>query len=130
VTRHLDLLGTLHQIGGALALIVASALLLLAIGARGFESATTTDSRQMASGVVAGVFLTVALCCLAWAAANIWVGLGLRRVKRHARTAALIVALVNLFVLPFGTALSVYSLWVLLSDETRQRFEGGPVVRA
>jgi hypothetical protein len=130
VSRHLDLLGILHQIGGALALLVAAALLLLALGALGLESTAVSGSQQLASGVAAGAFLTVALVCLAWAGANAWVGHGLRRVKPHARTAALIVALVNLFVLPFGTALSVYSLWVLLNNETRQRFEGGAGARA
>ena len=123
MSKHLDLLGVLHQIGGVLALLVAASLLLLALGALGLESATASDSQRLASGVAIGAFLTVALCCLAWAGANVWVGRGLRKVRRHARTAALVVALVNLFVLPFGTALSVYSLWVLLNNETRQRFE-------
>jgi hypothetical protein len=34
-------------------------------------------------------------------------------------------AVLNLFVLPFGTALSIYALWVLLHDSARALFEKG-----
>ena len=62
---------------------------------------------------------------LLWAAANFWVGRELRRGERPAaRLVAFAVAIVHLFVLPFGTALGVYGLWVLLHPETRARFEG------
>jgi hypothetical protein len=35
----------------------------------------------------------------------------------------LALALVDLVVLPFGTALGVYALWVLLTNEGRHMFE-------
>ena len=38
------------------------------------------------------------------------------------RLAALGLAVPNLFVLPFGTALGIYALWVLLHDEARKMF--------
>jgi len=31
-------------------------------------------------------------------------------------------SVVNLFVLPFGTALAIYTFWVLLHDEVRALF--------
>ncbi len=34
-------------------------------------------------------------------------------------------AVPNLFVLPFGTALGIYALWVLLHEETRETFLEG-----
>ncbi len=114
-----------------MAMLVAASLLLLALGALGLEpDAGGPGARPVAPGLVATGFLALAVACLAWAWANTWVGRGLRHARPAARTAALVVALVNLFVLPFGTALSVYSLWVLLNDEVRQRFEGGPGARA
>ena len=36
---------------------------------------------------------------------------------------SLALALVNLLVLPFGTAFGVYALWVLLRDAGRRMFE-------
>jgi len=38
----------------------------------------------------------------------------------------LVLAVFNLFVLPFGTALAVYTFWVLLHNETRALFEPTP----
>jgi hypothetical protein len=37
---------------------------------------------------------------------------------------ALGLAIGNLVLLPFGTALGAYACWVLLKDEGRQLFEG------
>jgi hypothetical protein len=35
----------------------------------------------------------------------------------------LALAVANLLVLPFGTALGVYALWILLTDQGRRLFE-------
>ena len=37
----------------------------------------------------------------------------------------LALALTNLLVLPFGTALGIYAVWVLLTNEGRHLFETG-----
>ena len=39
------------------------------------------------------------------------------------RVLMLALALVNLLVLPFGTALGIYALWVLLTNDGRRLFE-------
>ena len=39
------------------------------------------------------------------------------------RVLSLALAVVNLLVLPFGTALGVYALWVLLTNDGRRLFE-------
>ena len=44
-------------------------------------------------------------------------------IVRRAGTCALVLAVVNLFVLPFGTALAIYTFWVLLHNEARALFE-------
>jgi hypothetical protein len=40
-----------------------------------------------------------------------------------ARTAAIILGILALFHPPFGTALGVYSLWVLLADESGDEYQ-------
>ena len=45
--------------------------------------------------------------------------------QRGRRSLAL--ATVNLLVLPFGTALGIYALWVLLTNEGRKLFEPQPL---
>ena len=51
-------------------------------------------------------------------------GAALRREEPRGRTAVLGLGALNLFVLPFGTALSIYAYWVLLHNETRGVFVG------
>ena len=46
-------------------------------------------------------------------------------VPRHEQAGRLVtmgLAVPNLFVLPFGTALGIYAFWVLLHEETRRAF--------
>jgi hypothetical protein len=57
------------------------------------------------------------------AAGGICVGWGLMRPQPWARIAALILGILALFHLPFGTALGVYTLWVLLSDHAGTEYE-------
>jgi hypothetical protein len=53
------------------------------------------------------------------------VGLALGRRQPFARLAALFFAVPNLLLAPFGTALGIYSWWVLLNDEARRTFGHG-----
>ena len=56
-------------------------------------------------------------------AAHAWVGAVLRRRRSPARLAALLLALPNLFLLPFGTLFGAYALRVLLDDRVRRQFD-------
>jgi hypothetical protein len=47
----------------------------------------------------------------------------MRRHKTWARLVGMGLAVLNLFVLPLGTALALYAFWVLLSEQTRRLFE-------
>lgn len=71
-------------------------------------------------------FLTVIGCLiLAKAAASLIAGLGLLQREPWGRTLALVVGFISLFNIPIGTALGVYTLWVLLparSDEEYRAF--------
>jgi hypothetical protein len=122
VKSHIDLVGILYMLGGGLALLVAISLALLGIAAMSLASA---DGARLAGRFSALVFFSLAGVCLAWGLANVLAGRALRRGHALARLGALVLSIVNLFILPFGTALSVYSLWVLLHDETRRLFEAG-----
>ena len=44
----------------------------------------------------------------------------------RAGVAALILAVPNLIVVPFGTALGIYTFWVLLNDDARREFGRPP----
>jgi hypothetical protein len=117
---HLRLLGVLQLTWGAIGLLLGASTLLLAIGALAIGVMNTGD--PVASGVTAMTFGIFAAALLLGGAANAWAGRALRRLEPAGRSAVLWLAVPNLFVLPFGTALGVYALWVLLHNETRALF--------
>jgi heme/copper-type cytochrome/quinol oxidase subunit 3 len=119
---HLQLLGILQLIWGAMGLLLGVSTLLLAIGAIAIGLATVEG--RVAALVTATAFVVCAVALLVSGGANAWAGSALRREQPRGRTAVLWLAVLNLFVLPFGTALSIYAFWVLLHNETRAVFLG------
>jgi hypothetical protein len=82
----------------------------------------TAQGREIPAGVTAAAFAVCAVSLLALGAANAWAGSAIRRRRPSGRLAALALAVPNVFVLPFGTALGIYAMWVLLHDESRKMF--------
>jgi hypothetical protein len=117
---HLHLLGILQLVWGAMGLLLGVSMLMLATGAIAIGIASSDD--RMAAGVTAGAFVVFAIALLAGGGVNAWAGVALRRHQPRGRTAVLGLGALNLFVLPFGTALSIYGYWVLLHNETRGMF--------
>lgn len=120
---HLTLLGILQLIWGSIGLLLGVSTLMLAIGAVaiGLSSATAGPS----AAATAIVFAAFSLVLLLGGLANAWAGAAVRRQQPAGRLVTLGLAVPNLFVLPFGTALGVYAFWVLLNEETRRRFLEG-----
>lgn len=54
-------------------------------------------------------------------------GIGLFARKAWARIVILVVSAIDLLNFPVGTALGIYSLWVLVQPETTARFSGQPL---
>ena len=95
-------------------------MLLLAIGA--VAIGVTPGADPVAAGLTGGAFAIFALALLAGGGANAWAGRELRRNQPRGRLAVLWLGALNLFVLPFGTALGIYAFWVLLHNQTRAGF--------
>jgi hypothetical protein len=118
---HVDVLGWLFVLAGGTAALTGGALGCLAVG-----TAITLARNPSASGgwshPLVVVFLVVGAVLLTGGAAMAAVGraLGLRRAR--ARFWALVAGVVNLSFLPFGTALGIYTFWVLVNDEARREF--------
>jgi hypothetical protein len=73
--------------------------------------------------VTAAGFTVVAATALAWAMVHAWCGSALRRHDRWSRMLALALALLNVLLFPLGTVLAFYTVWVLLQEDVRARFE-------
>ena len=110
--RHLRTLGTLWMVVGGLFLIPALGLMLFGSGLH-----VVVHHQEPFSGIFPFLLYLGGSSLLILGAGGICVGLGLTDRRPWARTAAIIVGILSLFHPPFGTALGVYTLWVLLADE-------------
>jgi hypothetical protein len=123
VERHVRLLGILAGLWGALSILFGLSMLLLAAGALVELGESLGTSLEFAAGLTTVVFVAIGAFALLWGGAHVWASALLRRRRPFGRMLGLGLALVNLLVLPFGTALGVYALWVLLTNEGRRLFE-------
>lgn len=85
----------------------------------------SSDTRLMPPGVpgfVIPIVQTVGYAFIAGAAIGLVVGWGLLERQPWARTLAIVLGVIGLFEPPFGTALGVYTLWVLLPAQAEEEY--------
>lgn len=121
--RHVNLLGTLATLWGALAMLIGVSSLFLTAGALAELVAPAADRVDFAASLTAAVFAVASLFALAWGGAHLWAAALLRRRRALGRVLSLGLAVVNLVFVPFGTAFGAYAMWVLLRDDGRRLFE-------
>lgn len=121
--RHVRLLGILAALWGGLAMLVGVSMLLLSAGALAMLAGPDAEIVGFAAGLTAAAFASIGVFTLIWGVAHVWAASLLRRRLPAGRVLMLGLAVANLLVLPFGTALGAYALWVLLTDEGRRLFE-------
>ena len=124
MSAHADLVGLLFIIWGLLTTLVGLSTLALGIGAVALiASAGRGGGGQVAAGITAAAFTTLAVIAIVWGIAHVVVGLPLRRRRHWSRVLALMLGSVDLLLLPYGTALGIYALWVLLSEQGKALFD-------
>jgi len=120
---HVRILGVLHIIFGAIGVAVGLAALLL-LGGLGILAGTVSREEGAILAVpflgAIGVFVFILL--LALSLPGIVAGVGLLKFRPWARVLTIILSAFQLFSVPFGTALGIYGLWVLLSNEGQRLF--------
>jgi threonine/homoserine efflux transporter RhtA len=125
VKRHVDFLSTLYVTWGVIFAFVAVAGFALAGGA--FAIAESSGPVRFGSEMAArltGVTITIiSLIALVWAVLHIFVGRQLKKLRPSARLMAIGLAVGNMILFPFGTALGGYAGWVLVNEEGRRIFE-------
>ena len=121
---HTDLLAWLHGIWGGFGVLTGLSLWVLAVA---------TDAALLDLGSVGGsehaaiwLFLSSGALLLILGGVMILVGRAIGRRQAVGRMAALALAVPNLLIVPFGTALGIYTFWVLLNDDARSDFGRPP----
>ena len=105
--RHVRLLRILVGLWGGLAMLVGVSMLLLSAGAWAELRQSLGTTVEFAAGLTTLVFAVIGAFALLWGGTHVWASTLLRRRRPLGRVLTLALALVNLLVLPFGTALGV-----------------------
>jgi hypothetical protein len=121
---HTDVLAWLHVVWGVFGLLTAAALGVLAAGTG--AALVELGSMDRTGKAAMGVLVVCGAALALFGATMALVGRGLLRRRRAGRVAALALAVPNLVLVPFGTALGLYTFWVLLNDDARREFGRPP----
>lgn len=113
---HIKVLGWLYIILGVLGLLGAGFLLLILVGSGLISGDRTAISVLLIVAAVLGGFLILV------SLPGVIAGAGLLAYRPWARILTLILGILNLPGVPVGTILGVYTLYVLLDDETAHQF--------
>lgn len=118
--HHIDVLGLLHMVWGVFGVLAGLSLAILATGTH----AALVVAGSTGAAPRAAVWLMAISAALMIGLGTAWfvVGRRLRRREARARQAAVFLAIPNLIVIPFGTALGIYAFWVLLNNDARAEF--------
>lgn len=126
--EHIRILGILNMVVGGLA-AVAGAVVLAVMGSIAklltVAGGVSDQDAATAAPVIAIVGVCVAAFLLVISAPALIGGWGLLNFKPWSRILMIVVSVLHLFHIPIGTALGVYGLWVLFSDEGRRLLETG-----
>lgn len=124
--NHVKILAILHIVFGALGLAAALACLaffgvIAGVIQTAAESSASPDA-DVAVPVVGIVGAIIVILIVVFSLPGIITGVGLLQHREWARVLGIVLAAISLPGIPFGTALGVYGLWVLLNAETVRLF--------
>lgn len=118
IKKHVVVVGAIHIGFGFIGLIAAVAVFVAINFAKGFVGGEEIPEMVLS-------FLSVSLPLLIGFMATLGLvgGIGLLSFQSWARYLVIVVAALGCLNIPIGTLKGVYSLWVLLQDETVKLFE-------
>jgi len=123
MASHVKILGILHIVFGALGILCAIFILLLFGGIAGVVGAVGEDvDRATAMGILGLIGGILFFVLLVLSLPGLIAGIGLLKFRPWARVLGIVISALDLIHVPLGTALGVYGLWVLLSNETEALF--------
>jgi len=115
--EHVKILGILYIAFSALGLL-AAVIVFFAVTGGGLISGDDTAIlvTSIVGTAVAGLLVLLS-------APGIIGGIGLMKKQPWARILVLVLGVINLINIPFGTALGIYTIWALTNKETEQLFK-------
>jgi len=129
---HVRILAVLHIVFACLGILIGLGLFVMFGGLAALVAANEGGSDAFAGMAVLGgigTFLLVLLLVLSLP--GLVAGIALLNLKPWGKILGIVVSALDLLSFPFGTALGIYGLWVLVNPETDRLFNiAQPAVRA
>ncbi len=117
--QHITILGVLHVAYGAIGILVAMIVFMAIVGG----GMLSGDAEALAiTGLVGTLIATILFIP---SLPGLIGGLGIFKYRQWARITLLVVGFVNLLIVPFGTILGIYTIWVLMNIEVKDMFDRG-----
>jgi hypothetical protein len=123
VREHIRLLGILWLALSALNAVAGVVLFIIANTLFAHLHEMGGVPPDVPAGFLRSLFTTIGILILAKAALGFFAGWGLLRREPWARMLTIVLSFLALFHFPLGTALGIYSLWVLLSTQSEREYE-------
>lgn len=123
---HVKVLAVLHIAMGVLGVFGAFLLMLIFGGAAGIVGSTADSDARIAIPIIGITGMALVLFILVRSLPGIFIGIGMLKFRPWARIGGIVLSILDLIWIPFGTVVGVYGLWVLFSKETERLF-GTPV---
>ena len=111
---HIKILGILYLISGILAIFGGIVILVL------FAVGGILAGEVRALPILAAIATVLGCFLLMIGSAKLICGWGLLARKKWSRVFAIIMAIIGLINIPFGTALGIYALWILFNPEAER----------
>jgi hypothetical protein len=121
VSTHVDFVAILFVVWGALIAVIGLSTLALGVGAASLATSQASGA-HVAAGLTAAAFITLAVIAILWGVGHVFIGVPLRKRSPKARLLAILAGSIDLVLLPFGTPLGIYALWVLLNERGKALF--------
>ena len=124
---HVKVLGALNIAFGVLGLFGAIALVLIFGSAASIAGASGDPDAAIAIPIIGITGMALVAFLVVLSVPGIIIGIGLLNLRPWARIAGIVVSILSLMLIPFGTVIGVYGIWVLFSKETERLFMTAPV---
>ena len=126
---HVRVVAVLNIVLGALGMLFALLFLVIFGGAATLVRASGEADASIAIPILGIVGLMLVLFSLILAVPELIIGYGLWRCRPWARIAGIVLSVLSLLWVPFGTIVGVYGLWVLFSKDSERLFavSGAPI---
>jgi hypothetical protein len=129
--QHVKILAILHIAFGALGILAAMIVLAVFGGIAGIIHLSDGTPDSALGGAVVGLIgAVIFIVVLVISLPGLIAGIGLLTFQPWARILTIILCVLELPAFPFHTALGIYGLWVLLSNEGTALFNRPVAVRA